>query len=165
MSVADAMVGEFTHESIGTRKMLERIPEDKLSWKPHVKSMTMGRLAAHLAELPEWSKTILNEESFDMATSDHEPHVPATKPELLDLFDKNVAAFKESFSGQSDERLFQNWKLEHGGHLVAEMPRVAWIRSFILSHIIHHRGQLSVYLRENDVPLPALYGPTADENV
>ena len=164
MSIADAMIGEFAQESTGTRKMLERIPEDNLLWKPHEKSMTMGRLATHLAEIPEWAETIVNHESFDMAASDYKPK-EFGKAEILELFDKNVQDFKKILSGQPDERLFQNWKLLSGDHVAVEMPRLAYLRGFVLSHGIHHRGQLSVYLRENDIPLPALYGPSADEEM
>lgn len=165
MSIAEAMVGEFTHESVGTRKMLERIPDDKFAWKPHEKSMSMGRLATHLAEIPEWSKIIINDDSFDMSSADFEPREVSSKKELLELFDKNVEAFKDVLGGQTDEHLFMNWKLKEGDHVAVDMPRVGCLRGFILSHIIHHRGQLSVYLRENDVPLPAIYGPSADENM
>jgi uncharacterized damage-inducible protein DinB len=164
MSIAEAMIGEFSQESIGTRKMLERLPDDKLSWKPHEKSMTMGRLATHLAEIPEWAETIVNHESFDMGASDYKPK-ELNKAEILALFDKNVEDFKKVLSGQPDEQLFQNWKLLMGDHVAVEMPKVACLRGFVLSHGIHHRGQFSVYLRENDIPIPALYGPSADEDM
>lgn len=165
MSLAEAMVGEFAHESTTTRKLLERLPEDKLAWKPHEKSMTLGRLASHLAEIPEWGDTIVNHDSFDMATVDSKPKPEPSKQEILAAFDKNVESFQRALEGQSDERLFQNWKLTQGEHVAVEMARVACLRGFVLSHTIHHRGQLSVYLRENDVPLPAIYGPSADESM
>ena len=165
MSIAEAMIGEFTHESVGTRKMLERIPEDRLAWKPHEKSMTIGRLAGHLAEIPEWAATVVNDEVFDMVAAGYEPKDFSSKKDILDYFDKNVEAFKEVLSGQSDEHLFTHWKLKQGDHVAVDMARAACLRSFILSHTIHHRGQLCVYLRENDIPLPALYGPSADEDM
>lgn len=165
MSIAEAMVGEFAHESVSTRKMLERLPEDKFSWKPHEKSMSLGRLATHIAEIPEWAQTIVNDESFDMAAVDHKPKEFSSRQEILDCFDENVESFKEILSGQSDGHLFTNWKLLQGEDVAVEMPRVACLRGFVLSHLIHHRGQLSVYLRENDVPLPAIYGPSADEGM
>ena len=145
--------------------MLERLPEDKLSWKPHPKSMTMSRLATHIAEIPEWAKTIVKDESFDMATADFKPTELGSRQEILDLFDENVEAFKSLLDGQTDAQLFEHWKLKQGEHVAIDMPRVACLRGFVLSHLIHHRGQLSVYLRENDVPLPAIYGPSADENM
>jgi len=165
MSIAEAMIGEFSHESVSTRKMLERLPEDKFGWKPHEKSMTMGRLGAHLAEIPEWADTIVNNESFDMASGDYKPKEFSSKQELLDCFDKNVEDFKKALAGQPDEHLFKNWKLMQGDKVAVDMMRAACLRGFILSHIVHHRGQLSVYLRENDVPLPAIYGPSADESI
>lgn len=163
MNIADGMIAEFTYESATTRKLLERLPEDKLSWKPHPKSMTMGELATHIAHIPEWSQTVVNDESFDMGASNVEVQKPDTRQGILDYFDKSVEGFKRVLAGKSDEQLFQTWKLLNDGKTVLEMPRVACIRSFILSHAIHHRGQLSVYLRENDVPLPMIYGPSADE--
>jgi uncharacterized damage-inducible protein DinB len=165
MTIAEAMIGEFTQEAVGTRKMLERLPEDKFSWKPHEKSMSLGRLATHVAEIPEWAQTIVNDDSFDMDAADFKPKDFKTKQEILDYFDKNVENFKKVMSGQTDEHLFKNWKLLAGGHAAVDMARVACLRGFVLSHSIHHRGQLSVYLRENDVPLPAIYGPSADENL
>lgn len=165
MNIAEAMVGELAHESVTTRKMLERLPEDKFSWKPHEKSMSLGRLATHIAELPEWGQTIVNDESFDMSAADFKPKQFSSKREILDCFDENVESFKETLSGQSDEHLFEHWKLLQGEDVAVDMPRVACIRGFVLSHLIHHRGQLSVYLRENDVPVPAIYGPSADEGV
>jgi uncharacterized damage-inducible protein DinB len=165
MSIAEAMIGEFSHEAVGTRKMLERVPEDKLSWKPHDKSMSLGRLASHLAEIPEWAETIVNNDSFDMAGGDYNPKDFSSRQELLECFDANVENFKKILGGQDDEHLFKNWKLTQGDHVAVEMARVACLRGFVLSHIVHHRGQLSVYLRENDVPLPALYGPSADEDI
>jgi uncharacterized damage-inducible protein DinB len=165
MSIAEAMIGEFTQESASTRKMLERLPEDKFAWKPHEKSMSLGRLGAHLAEIPEWAATIVNDESFDMASVDFKPKVFSNKQELLECFEKNVESFQSVLKGQTDEHLFTNWKLMQGDQVAVDMMRAACLRGFVLSHLIHHRGQLSVYLRENDVPLPAIYGPSADEGM
>lgn len=163
MKLSDALIAEFTHESATTRKLLERLPEDKLGWKPHAKSMSLGDLATHIAHIPEWSQTVVNDDAFDMGTSDMEVPKPDTRRGILDYFDKSVEGFKSVVSGKSDEQLFQPWKLLKDGQTVLELPRAACIRSFILSHGIHHRGQLSVYLRLNDVPLPSIYGPSADE--
>lgn len=165
MTIAEAMIAEFSQESIGTRTMLERLPEDKLSWKPHEKSMSLGRLATHVAEIPEWAETIVNDETFDMDAAGFTPKELTSKQEILDYFDENVEKFKKVMSGQGDEHLFKNWKLIAGGHTAVDLARVACLRGFVLSHLIHHRGQLSVYLRENDVPLPAIYGPSADEGM
>lgn len=165
MSLAEAMIGEFSHEAVTTRKMLERLPEDKMSWKPHDKSMTLGRLATHLAEIPEWAETIVDNESFDMASGEYQPKEHTTKEAVLKHFDECVEGFKKALSGKPDEHLFQNWKLVAGDKVIVEMPRIACLRAFVMSHGVHHRGQFSVYLRQQDVPLPSIYGPSADEGV
>lgn len=166
MNVADAMVAEFTHEARITRKLLERLPEDKLSWKPHPKSMSMGGLSTHIAHIPEWIGTIVNDSEFDLAVGGRErTKERESRQEILDYFDANVEQLKSTLSGKPDAHLFQIWTLKNDGEVVVTLPRVACVRSFILSHVIHHRGQLSVYLRENDVPLPSIYGPSADEGM
>lgn len=165
MNLSDALIAEFTHESATTRKLLERLPDDKLSWKPHAKSMSLGELATHIAHIPEWSQTVVNDDAFDMGTSNMKVNQPDSRKGILDYFDRCAEGFKTVLKGKSDEQLFQSWKLLNNGEAVLEMPRAACIRSFILSHGIHHRGQLSVYLRLNDVPLPSIYGPTADEGM
>ena len=165
MSIADALVGEFTHEASVTRKLLERLPEDKLAWKPHEKSMSLGRLASHLAEIPEWGGTIVNDDVFDMDASDYSPKELTSRQAVLDAFDQSGEAFKKQLAGVSDEKLHEIWKMKQGGNVVVEMPRIACLRGFIMSHAVHHRGQLSVYLRENDVPIPSIYGPSADESM
>jgi uncharacterized damage-inducible protein DinB len=163
MTIAQAMIAEFSNESKGTRKMLERLPEDKFTWKPHQKSMSLGELATHIAHIPHWAETILNDDQFDMSTADFNVEKQNSRQGILDYFDGKVEAFKKTLDGKSDEHLSKSWKLINEGHVAVDMPRAACLRAFIISHIIHHRGQLSVYLRENDVPLPALYGPSADE--
>jgi uncharacterized damage-inducible protein DinB len=165
MSIADTFVAEFNHESSGTRKLLERLPEDKLSWKPHPKSMSLGALATHIANIPHWAEIIVNESEFDMGRGDNRAPERKGRKEILELFEENIAAFQKTLSGKADQHLFQNWTLKNKGAVVLTLPRVACIRSFILSHVVHHRGQLTVYLREHDVPLPALYGPSADEGM
>ena len=167
MSLSDALLPEFDHEMANTRKSLERVPEDKLDWKPHTKSMTLGHLAGHLAEIPTWATTSVNEESFDMAPPDgpaHEPFKAKSVVEALERFDKTVAEARAAIEGASDETLLRPWSLLHGGNTVFTMPRIAVLRSFVISHSIHHRAQLGVYLRLNDVPVPAIYGPSADES-
>ena len=167
MSLSDALLPEFDHEMANTRKSLERVPEDKLDWKPHTKSMTLGHLAGHLAEIPTWGTTTVNEESFDIAPTDgpaHEPFKAKSVAEALERFDKNVADARAAIEGASDETLLRPWSLLHGGNTVFTLPRIAVLRSFVMSHSIHHRAQLGVYLRLNDVPVPAIYGPSADES-
>ncbi len=167
MSLSDALLPEFDHEMANTRKSLERVPEDKLDWKPHTKSMTLGHLAGHLAEIPTWGTTMFNKESFDMAPTDgpaYEPFKAKSVVEALERFDKNVADARAAIEGASDETLLRPWSLLHGGNTVFTLPRIAVLRSFVMSHSIHHRAQLGVYLRLNDVPVPAIYGPSADES-
>jgi uncharacterized damage-inducible protein DinB len=163
MSHSDSIVREFSLESANTRKLLERVPDDKLSWKPHTKSMTLSRLATHVSELPSWGDVIVNNDFFDMAAVEFKPVELETRSALLELFDKNVDVFKNALKGKSDDELRKTWQLKAGDKVLIELPRLAAIRSFILSHAIHHRGQLTVYLRLNDVPLPAIYGPSADD--
>ena len=163
MSISDAMVEEFLQESATTRKLLERVPEDKLEWKPHEKSMSLARLASHVSEIPQWGDIIVNQEAFDMAASNYTPESCSNRAELLGSFEKNANHFVEILKGKSDEHLFAPWRLKEGEKVLVDLPRVAALRGFILNHIVHHRGQLSVYLRFNNVPLPSIYGPSADE--
>ena len=161
--IATGIVAEFQYESATTRKMLERVPEDKFDWKPHEKSMTLRRLATHLAEMPEWTGALLDQDELDLAGSDYTPVTAGSSAELLELFDKNVEAFIESVSRRSDKELLSGWTLRVGENVLGTQPKVGALRAFILSHAIHHRGQLSVFLRLLDVPLPQVYGPTADD--
>jgi uncharacterized damage-inducible protein DinB len=161
--IARGIVAEFQHESANTRKMIERIPEDRFDWKPHEKSMTRGRLATHLAEVPQWSGTILDQDELDLAGTDYQPTTAGSLEELLEFFDKNTEAFVESVGERSNEELFSERTLRVGEHAVTTLPKIAAMRGFILSHAVHHRGQLSVFLRLLEVPLPQVYGPTADD--
>jgi uncharacterized damage-inducible protein DinB len=163
MKYSDAMVQEFFHESQTTKRLLERVPEDKLSWKPHEKSMPLGRLATHVTEIPQWAEAIVNQDSLDMATVDFKPVILESRQKVLESLQKNLDKFAEVLGGKDDEVVMASWKLKEGDKVLMDMPRAAAIRGFIISHVIHHRGQLSVYLRENDVPIPSIYGPSADE--
>ncbi len=166
MAIKDALLPEFDYEMERARKTLERVPEDKLGWKPHEKSGTMGWLAGHLAELPSWAAVTLGQDSFDMAppgAPPHQPPNPGSRKEFLDLFDKNVTTARAAIAAASDEQLKQKWTLLKAGQEILSMPRVAVLRSFVMNHLIHHRAQLGVYLRLNDVPVPSIYGPSADE--
>jgi uncharacterized damage-inducible protein DinB len=164
MNLSDALVAEFRHEAQTTRKLLERIPDEKLSWKPHPKSMTMGGLGTHIAHIPEWAETIVNDRELDMSKTDTRAKERKSRKEILDYFDANVDKFAKVLAGKPDDQMFLTWTLRSGDHVVVELPRAVCLRSFILSHTIHHRGQLSVYLRENDIPVPSIYGPSADES-
>ena len=166
MPIADSILPEFDNEMANTRKTLERAPDDKFAWKPHEKSMTLGRLAGHLAEMPGWGVYTLNTASFDIAPADGpamQPFQPKSRQEVLSLFDKGVAEMRAALAAAKDDQLLQPWSLLSGGTPIFTMPRIAVIRGMILNHSIHHRAQLGVYLRLNNLPVPALYGPSADE--
>lgn len=168
MAIKDALIPEFDHEMAVTRKTLERVPEDKPDYKPHEKSMSMSRLAGHLAELPGFVTMALQNDSFNIRPAGggpaRQPLVMSSRKQLLEDFDKNVANMRDTLSKASDESLMKSWSLMAGDKTILSMPRAAVVRSFCLSHIIHHRAQLGVYLRMNNVPVPSVYGPSADEN-
>ena len=167
MSLSDTLLPEFEQEMTGTRRTLERVPEDKFDWQPHAKSTSLGGLATHLANLPSWVGHTIDKDELDLAPPGAPPlHMePATsRAELLEQFDRHVAAARAALTGASDEHLLKPWSLLSGGKIILTMPRAAVLRGFVLNHNIHHRAQLGVYLRLNDVPLPAIYGPSADEN-
>jgi uncharacterized damage-inducible protein DinB len=168
MAIRDAFLPEFDHEMALTRKALERVPEGKPDWKPHQKSMTMSRLAGHLAELPNFAVMTIQNDSFDVAPpggSKRQPTVMTSRAQLLEAFDKNVVAARAAIAGASDEHLGKMWRLHAGDKTIFNMPRAGVLRTLILSHTIHHRAQLGVYLRLNDVPVPSVYGPSADEGL
>jgi uncharacterized damage-inducible protein DinB len=157
---------EFEQEMANTRKTLERVPEDKLAWKPHEKSFSLGGLATHVSNLPSWTTYTFEKDELDIAPPGQESfRVPEAKSrqELLDNFDKNLAAARAALNGATDERWNAPWSLLKGGAKIMTLPRTAVMRSFVMNHLIHHRAQLGVYLRLLDVPVPSIYGPSADE--
>ena len=166
MSLSEALLPEFDQEMANTPKTLERVPEDKLDWKPHPKSWSMLELATHIANLLTWTNQAIKEDSFDLnpPSGDGPRATPLeTRQEILDRFDKNVSEAKDLIAGASDEHFLKPWTLLSGGKELFTLPRAAVLRSFVMNHGIHHRAQLGVYLRLNDVPVPAIYGPSADE--
>jgi uncharacterized damage-inducible protein DinB len=162
MPIAQMLLPEFDQEMANTRKMLERVPDGKFMFKPHEKSMTLGRLAAHTAEIPSYATATLSVERMDF-TGNEKPFSPTTRKETLDAFDKHVAESRELLSKASDEDLMKIWTLTYKGQQIFSMPRSAVLRSMVMSHLIHHRAQLGVYLRMNNVEIPGMYGPSADE--
>jgi uncharacterized damage-inducible protein DinB len=163
--IAQSMLPEFDYEAATTRKVLQRIPADKLDFRPHEKSFTMGALATHLANLVGWTVPTLHQDLLDI-----EPNgVPWREPafESLDAvlaaFDKNVAGAREALAAATDQQMMATWSLAKNGTVVMAMPRVAVMRSFVLNHIVHHRGQMSVYLRLAGTEVPSIYGPSADD--
>jgi uncharacterized damage-inducible protein DinB len=166
MPLRDALLPEFDHEMATTRKTLARVPDEKFAWKPHEKSFAMGALATHIATLPTWVIHAINEDSIDIAPHGGPPQtadVAKTQKELLERFDSNVTKARAAIASVNDEQLMKPWKLLAGGKEIFTLPKIAVLRSFVMSHGIHHRGQLSVYLRLNDIPVPSIYGPSADE--
>ena len=163
MKVMDWLATQFDHETKTTRRHLERLPNDQLDWRPHEKSYTAGALASHLVECVNWTTDIFtkNEVNFDPAT--YKPYLAASTSELLEAFEKAVADGKRVLEGVNDEDAMQLWSLKFGGKTLFERPRLDVFRDFTLSHLIHHRGQFSVYLRLLNIPVPGSYGPTADE--
>ncbi len=166
MKLNEMLLPEFDQEMALTRKTLERIPEDKFDWKPHEKSMPLGRLAGHLAEMLGWTGETIRKDSLDLAPPGAPPMQPAvvkTRKEVLDLFDKNKADARAALEKATDDHLLKSWSLLMGGKTLMTMPRMVVIRNFVMNHMIHHRAQLGVYLRLNNIPVPAIYGPSADE--
>ena len=166
MKISELMLPEFDHEMANTRKTLERVPDSKFDWRPHDKSFTLQQLASHLANVPAWTPMTLDQDSIDVAPADGSsfttPQATSTA-DLLKKFDENVKAARASLAAATDESLQKPWSLLAGGKVQFTMPRGAVLRSFILNHNVHHRAQLTVYLRLNDIPVPALYGQSADE--
>ena len=166
MKISELFLSEFDQEMTASRKTLERIPEDKLSWKPHPKSMPLDRLAGHLAELAGWASPTILQDSLDFMPAGGPPMQPTiatSRKQVLEIFDKNRDESRKAIAGASDEHLMKNWSLLRGGQTLMTMPRFVVLRSFFMSHMIHHRAQLGVYLRLNNIPVPSVYGPSADE--
>ena len=161
--IAQSMLGEFDHEMNNLRKVLERVPENKPAFAPHPRSMPMARLAGHLAQLTDWLSMTLKTDELDFGKGDYKPFSPATRAELLARFDQGVASARGALASATDEQMMAPWTLKNGDTVYFTMPRVAVIRGMVLNHIIHHRAQLGVYLRMNDIPLPGMYGPSADD--
>lgn len=162
MSLNKSLIAEMTQEAATTRKVLERVPSDKLAWKPHEKSMSLGRLATHVAELPKWTATTVQQDSLDLS-GPYNPNILESTGDIVNLFEKNLAEALEALADVSDETLRKPWTLTVGEKTVFTLPKAAVLRTMVFNHIVHHRGQLSVYLRLNGVPVPAMYGPSADE--
>jgi uncharacterized damage-inducible protein DinB len=164
MTIAESLLPEFDREMGLTRRVLERVPDGQFGWKPHDKSMTLGRLAEHLTEMPMWLAVTIKESGIDAAgTRPPDYRSPDTRTAVLTAFDRNVADARAALTGRTDAELMAPWTLKNHGKEVFTMPKVAVIRGFVLNHMIHHRGQMSVYLRLQNVPVPSVYGPSADE--
>ena len=161
--LGSAFLAELENEAKVTRQCLERVPAEKFDWKPHEKSMTFGRLAVHCTEMFGWTKETCKQDVLDFATMDFTPFEPKSNEELLAFFDDHIAKAKMILAETSDETFLTDWTMRNGEQVYFTMPKVAVMRTFVMNHIIHHRGQLTVYLRLNDIPVPSIYGPSADE--
>jgi len=162
MSIAQSLLPEYDQEMANTRKMLDRIPENKLDYKPDPKSMSMGQLAGHVAEMVGWFAAMMDGPSLDIPEG-FKPYVATSKKQLLDKFDENAASTRKALAAAGDQALMEDWSLKFAGNTMFTMPRLACYRGMIMNHVIHHRAQLSVYYRLNGVPVPGMYGPSADE--
>jgi len=164
MAIKDAFIGELKHEAGLTKKMLERVPMDKADWKPHEKSMTLGRLATHVAETIHWISVILQADEFDFASNPSpKGHTAADSEELLAILENNFNKAITALSLTDDETFNKTWSVKRGEHVLMSSSKKVAIRGWAFSHQFHHRGQLSVYLRLLDIPIPGMYGPSADE--
>ena len=163
MDTITKLRSEFDHEAQTTRKHLERLPEDKFEWKPHQKSFSAVALASHIVECFSWGESVFNQDEIDFDFSTYKPYKASSKDDLLKTFEQNVKASQEAMAKTDDSRLEQPWRLKVQGKVWFEKPREAVFRDFVMSHVIHHRGQYSVYLRLLEVPVPGSYGPSADE--
>ena len=162
MSIAQQIWQELEQESVATRKVLERMPSDKFDWAPHEKSLTLGRLAEHVADLPEWLVMTLNQDSLDVSDAP-KPESAVNADQLVAIFDKKMAAAKAVLDNTPDATFEENWKMTMGDTVLIDLPKGRVLRRWVLNHIVHHRAQLTVYLRLNDIPVPAVYGSSADE--
>jgi uncharacterized damage-inducible protein DinB len=161
--VKQLIVGDAMSELATTRRVLERLPEEHMSWKPHEKSMTLGGLATHLINLMNWQIVILQQREFDLSTVPQRREPLDKRADVLEEFDANVGKFEKLLAECDEEMLGEEWTLRHGDHVILRQPRALALRSFGLSHMVHHRAQLGVYLRLLDIPVPGMYGPSADE--
>lgn len=162
-NIIKSLTNEYTSECASTRRLLASVPMDKLSWKPHEKSMPLGSLAIHIADLPNWVPITLERSELDFATEPYNPKKATTTEELLKIHDDATAAALQSIQNSSAEVLVkENWTMRNGDKVYFTMPKIAVLRSSAFNHLYHHRGQLSVYLRLLDIPVPGMYGPTAD---
>ncbi|MBN2243204.1 MAG: damage-inducible protein DinB [Acidobacteria bacterium] len=162
MAIKDSLLPEFDTEMATTRRVIERLREDRYGWAPHEKSTKAGRLASHITEMVAWGTFGITRDSLDLAGG-HEPFNAASRSELLAAFDSNVGECRKAIEGAGDETMMQPWSLMNGENAIMTLPRIAVLRSLVLNHIIHHRGQMSVYLRLTGTAVPSIYGPSADE--
>ncbi len=163
--ISQSLLPEFDLEMANSRKLVERVPETQVAFRPHMKSFTLGRLAGHVAEMPMWAVMTLAHDELELRPTGpgYAAHVLESKATTLAFFDEQLRQARALLVAATDETMMRPWTLKDQGQTMLVMPKVAVLRSFVMNHMIHHRGQLGVYLRMNDVPVPGLYGPSADE--
>jgi uncharacterized damage-inducible protein DinB len=164
MRIADAVLSEFDNEMATTRKMIERFPEDKVEWRPHETCMKLGRLAGHVAELAGWVVTTMNQDKLELDPASFTPYILTSRADGVKKFDETVKNARALIDGASDEMFRKPWTFVAMGHEVFTLPKIAVYRSFVMNHLIHHRGQLAAFYRIAGVPIPSMYGPSKDEN-
>jgi uncharacterized damage-inducible protein DinB len=165
MAIKEALLAELKHESSSTRRILERVPGDKFAWKPHEKSYTLGRLATHIAQIPGWIMRIINHEQFDFAVNQYKPITAESNEQLMKIFEDTLAENIATLETASDDLLNNSWTFRRGEQIFFTLPRKVALRNMAFNHLVHHRGQLSVYLRLLNIPVPGMYGPSADETL
>jgi uncharacterized damage-inducible protein DinB len=168
MSIAESILPEYDHETASTRLLLERVPDARAGWKPHDRSRSLGELAMHIATIPRWTPVTLRQSEFDTNPPNGQAYLPPpfeSRAHSLATYDEAVAAARALLVATSDAEFMLPWTLKNAGHVMFTLPRAAVFRTFVLNHSVHHRGQLTVYLRLCDVPLPNIYGPTADDEL
>jgi uncharacterized damage-inducible protein DinB len=163
MTIAQSFLAELKHEANTTRKMLERVPFDQINWQPHEKSMALLRITQHIASLPLWIPRIIDNEVFNFTNLVYNPPVPENSSDLIKEYDKNIETAEQSLSTYPDEEIVKLWTLKRGDITMFTLLKTVAVRNLALNHLIHHRGQLSVYLRLLNVPVPGAYGPSADD--
>jgi len=165
MAIKDALLAELKHESSSTRRMLERVSTDNLMWKPHEKSYTLGRLATHIAQIPGWITRIIDREQFDFAVNQYKSITAESNEQLMKIFEDTLAENIATLETVSDDSLNNSWTFRRGEQIFFTLPRKVALRNMAFNHLVHHRGQLSVYLRLLNIPVPGMYGPSADETL
>lgn len=163
MPLSELLLPELDQETINTRKILERCPTDKFGWKPHEKSMTLGKLAAHLAGMPKWGSMTIDTDELNFEPGEFVEEIPPTTADMLAAFDADSKTFRDKLTRLTDEESQKPWALKASGALIFSMPKAVVLRSYVFNHAVHHRAQLGVYLRLLDILIPGLYGPSADE--
>jgi uncharacterized damage-inducible protein DinB len=165
MAISQALLSEFDREMATTRKMLERFPEDKVEWRPHETCMTLGRLAGHVAEISGWTVPTMTQDKLELDRNQVAPNIVKRRDEALKQFDETVKNAREVLAGASDETFMKPWTFVAGGKTIFTLPKIAVMRSFVMNHLIHHRGQLAAFYRIAGVPVPSIYGPSKDEQI